>query len=658
MHQFAGKWITNRDFAALTPLNLYHRQLDKREIDSKGRQDAHILFRSRFESSGGKTVVYISADDYYKLYINGAFVCQGPAPGYPEHYYYNTVDITPYVRKGTNTVAVHTYYQGLINRVWVSGDDRQGLILDVEEDGKTVLASDESFKTSYHAGFDSMGQYGYKTQFAQIYTSGTESEGFRLPDYDDSSWCPAALRKNADWKLFAQPTEMLVFERIAPTELRQEGNRVFADFGAMYVGYLSAEAQGPEGEAVTLYFGQELNDDGSVRWHLRANCDYISKWVLSGRQDRLNEYDYKAFRYAELLLPPGTVLSNVKLIARHYPFALAVKPKTTDKDLLSVWELCVRSLRYGNQEVIHDCMERERGNYLGDGCYTALTYLYLTKDPSVFEKLIDDTLRSSFINRGLVTCAACSFMQEVAEYPLMMFHALEKYIQLTGNTAFVNDRFEQLQDVLDYYRETYENSDGLLTNLDKWCVVEWPKNYRDDYDAFIKEGTVCTDIHNVINAHYAGAVLAFNRICELLHRPQYRDGQALKNAYICAFYDTEAGFFRDRIGSDHVSLLSNTFPLMYGLCPNAACEERIVELIRQRGITTTMIFGSYPILEGLRRLGRQKDVYEMLADKGAWLRMLREGATATFEGWAKDAKWNTSLFHLTLSYAALFFEAE
>ena len=41
-------------------------------------------------------------------------------------------------------------------------------------------------------------------------------------------------------------------------------------------------------------------------------------------------------------------------------------------------------------------------------------------------------------------------------------------------------------------------------------------------------------------------------------------------------------------------------------------------------------------------------------DEGAWLRILREGRTTTFEEWGKDTKWNTSLFHLTMSYAAVF----
>jgi hypothetical protein len=34
--------------------------------------------------------------------------------------------------------------------------------------------------------------------------------------------------------------------------------------------------------------------------------------------------------------------------------------------------------------------------------------------------------------------------------------------------------------------------------------------------------------------------------------------------------------------------------------------------------------------------------------------MLREDATTTFEGWGKDCKWNTSLFHLTMSAVAMF----
>jgi hypothetical protein len=44
----------------------------------------------------------------------------------------------------------------------------------------------------------------------------------------------------------------------------------------------------------------------------------------------------------------------------------------------------------------------------------------------------------------------------------------------------------------------------------------------------------------------------------------------------------------------------------------------------------------------------------MIRDEGGWLRIIREGGKRTFEGWGKDCKWNTSLFHLIVTYGALF----
>jgi len=52
--------------------------------------------------------------------------------------------------------------------------------------------------------------------------------------------------------------------------------------------------------------------------------------------------------------------------------------------------------------------------------------------------------------------------------------------------------------------------------------------------------------------------------------------------------------------------------------------------------------------------GRHDLAYSLLTDESAWLNTIREGGKRTFEGWSKDGKWNTSLFHLFVSYGALF----
>lgn len=657
--QFVGKWITDEAFCDLTPVNVFHRQLEKPEIKSTAPQNVHMLFRRRFMARHSeRTNLFISADDYYKLYVNGKFVCQGPAPGYPFHYYYNKVDITEFLEDGENLIAVHTYYQGLINRVWVSGDDRHGLILDVEQDGEVILASDENFLCSRHSGFESVGKAGYNTQILERYISGSKQEGFETPAYDDSAWRNASVRKAVDYVLFEQPSGMLEFEEIAPASAVWDEGGITLDFGKIYVGYLHARARkSDENDAcVELLFGQELNDDGSVRWQMRCNCDYREEWLLGCGENILNEFDYKSFRYVRMNIPQGIAVSEISLTARHYPFALCPKAQQkadsfVDKDLKSIWDLCINTLHYGVQEVFQDCMEREKGNYLGDGCYTALTYYALTKDASVLKKLMDDSMRSSFVNGGLMTCAACSFMQEIAEYPLMAYHMMWRYYEMSGDLDYLQQHYDGLRAVLDFYRENYETAAGLLCNLDKWCVVEWPAPYRDGYTAKITEGQVCTDLHSVINAHYIGALQYMNKIAEATGHEPYRDLEPVKKAYFDVFYDREKKLFCDKAGDVHISLISNVFPLMYEVYPDGAEDETrnaILELIEKRGFTRVMLFGAYPILEGLRKMGRKDLIRKHLLDEGAWKRMLREGATVTFEGWGKDAKWNTSLFHLVV----------
>ena len=515
------------------------------------------------------------------------------------------------------------------------------------------FAVDESFLYDYHSGFSQIGKFGYETQFAQKYKSGNKHERFFEADYNDSDWKNAKLKKYVDYVLFEQPSKMLVFEEIVP-ELVWDENGVTADFGAMYVGYLLADAKGKNGDVIELLFSQELNEDGSVRHNIRANCDYREEWQLSGENDTLNEFDYKAYRYARLNIPEGCKVENIRFIARHYPFELKAEPDVCDEKLLQVWELCIRSLKYGSQEVIQDCMEREKGNYLGDGCYTALAHAIITKDTALFKKLFDDSLRSSFINKGLMTCAACSFMQEIAEFPLMMYYAMYSYYRLTGDKEYLVMHYNQLCEILDFYKDEYMNEDCLLSNLDKWCVVEWPNEYRDGYDADLTEGQITTDVHNVINAHYIGAIKYLNKISDILGYDRYCDEKPFLDAFTKAFYNEDKKLFKDNVRSEHISLMSNVFPLMYDLCPDKECEERIVELIKEKGFTSVMLFGAFPVLAGLKRIGKTELMYEFIKDENAWLRMIREGATVTFEGWGKDAKWNTSLFHLTLSYAVVF----
>ncbi|MBO5255724.1 MAG: family 78 glycoside hydrolase catalytic domain, partial [Opitutales bacterium] len=367
-HNFDGKWITTPEFSNLEKTNVFHRQLDKqsakrvREL-AKKIQNRHILFRKIFHlnSLPKNAKLFFSADDYAKIYINGKFVAMGPTAGYHFIYFYHEVDVSKFLKQGKNTIAVHSYYQGYINRVWVSGDYRHGFICDIISDNKTLLKTDDTWKYAIHTAFsDAKKKIGYETQFAEHYDASATEVNFQFPNYDDSTWQNAQLLKNPDYTLKPSPLPLLVFENIKPVKIKQlSQNKIFIDFGAMYVGYFEMSANGKKGDTIETRFAQELNEDGSIRYKTRANCTYQEYFTLSGKTDILNQYDFKSFRYAEIIFPKSAKIDNqsFKLIARHMPFKLKAKNKYQgDKKAEQVWNLCVRSLQYGVQEQIQDCM--------------------------------------------------------------------------------------------------------------------------------------------------------------------------------------------------------------------------------------------------------------------------------------------------------------
>jgi len=660
-HTFLGKWITDSEMFDCDIINVFHKQLTKIEIAESRKKDAHILFRKSFylESLPQKAVIYITADDYFKLYINGEYVIQGPAPAYRFAYGYLEVDITKYLTLGKNVLAAHTLYQGLINRVWLSGDNCHGLIFDIIADGECIAKSDETVLVATHDGFTPLSTVGYSTQFMEKYDSRASKVGFERVAYDDSTWQNASIRKNLDYTLVPQATKALAIEKIKPTRLQKSGSRLLIDFGSTYVGQLYLTASGESGDEILMRFGQEINDDGTLRYNLRANCVYEESWVLSGdddEEDELDQYDSMSFRYVELTVPENVSIGDISFIARHYPFkqACAIKPELMKNEALcKIFNLCSHSLEYGVQEVIQDCMEREKGFYVGDGCYSAFAHMVLTGDDSIVRKLINDAFASSFICDTLVTCLDCSFMQEIAEYPLMMISLILWHYRFKGDKPYLSEQYPKICKLLDAYKRDYEKN-YLMCDLDKWCVVEWPANFQDGYDVDIAEHKVCHEPHIAMNAYYLEAIKTANKIAKILGLEPYRNEQPIVDAIKKAFFDENEQLYCDGINTRHKSFIGNVLAFYAGLFDTDASLNRMLDFIKEKGMTSVSLFGPTPLLIALVRCNRYDLALELISDKNAWLRIIREGGTTTFEGWGKDTKWNTSLFHLTLTLASIF----
>lgn len=643
-----GKFICHKDFSLLKPIDVFHKEHEKKsltKIDEKYK-NRHILFRKKFALDSFKTaVINITADDYFKLYINGKFVMQGPPPSYPNAYLYMQKDVSEYLRSGENVIAVHTYYQGLINRVWVSGDLRESFWCELLVDGKIQVSSDESWKCSDHTAYSACGVFGYDTGFAERYDGRAKEVGFEKIDYNDEAWQNVSVYENADYKLEKSPIKPLDVYYVKPKNIKKNGNAYFIDFGREYAGQLYVRAKGNSGEEIVLRYGEELTDENKVRYNLRCNCKYEERWILSGGDDELNQFDYKAFRYAEMVVPDGAVITDIKMLVRHYPFEKKAVYRSINADLDKVLRLCEDTVHFGTQEVFVDCPTREKGQYLGDAFISGRAQAILNGDATLLKKAIVDFCNSAFISQGIMAVSTSSFMQEIADYSLLFAPLVLWVYRFDGDKEFLNHVYPYVKGAFEYFCK-YENESGLLEGItEKWNLVDWPENLRDGYD-FPLTNPIGKGVHNVINAFWIGFLKSFDEISGILGFTTANKVETAEKSYIAAFFDKNIGLFCDSEKRTHSAIHSNVLPLYFGIKKDDdTFIKNAIGLIEKKKLTSMGVYMSYFALSALKKKDEYEKAVTLATDEKAWLNMIAQGGTSTFEAWGKEQKWNTSLFH-------------
>ncbi|THF84730.1 alpha-L-rhamnosidase [Cohnella fermenti] len=654
--EWHGQWIADPRLIRLEPLPVYHREHDKRSLSGHEPTLAnqHMLVRKRvrLEKTCREAWMRITADDYYKLYINGSLAGQGPAQSYSHHYYYNQYEISSYLQPGDNVIAVHLYYHGLICRSYSSGDNRQGMIAELWGDGRLLAATDESWRYSRAEEYGEAEIVGYNTQFAENVDLRKRSKGWRTPGFDDSAWPTATVHPQHGHSLVNQPTPTVEVYKRYPSTVRPIEGGVFLDFGTLLTGQVRAVVTGPVGASVEIRYGEELDEQGRVRWKMRCSCVYRDTWILSGEEEELEAYDYKSFRYAEIVAGPQSPqvslpVSSIAAVVRHYPYPEeACRFESSSSRLNAIWAICANGIRYGTQENYVDCPSREKGQYLGDNTVITHAHAYLSGDLRMYRKALQEfSLLAEEVCPGLMAVAPGHHMQEIADFSLQWPMQLLRYYRMSGDLAFLRSMAPIAEGVIGYFAQ-YLGEDGLLYSVNgKWNLVDWPDNLRDGYDFNLANGHA-DGCHNVINSFYYGALEAVKEIRQALGLPaDLQELAEFRNSFRERFYREDRRLFADAAESEHCSLHANALPLLFGLAPEKA-RDSIVALIRRKRLSCG-VYMAYFVLKALAAAGEYDLLYELIVseDLHSWNTMLEEGATACFETWSKELKWNTSLCH-------------
>ena len=122
------------------------------------------------------------------------------------------------------------------------------------------------------------------------------------------------------YRFVKQPVKMLAIYEMQPKELRRSSEGWFLDMGQEITGVLEMEAESSgDGACVVVRCGEELTEEGNVRYDMRCGCTYEETWTLRKGTNRLEPYDYKGFRYGQILCGPETKIRRIRAVVRHYP---------------------------------------------------------------------------------------------------------------------------------------------------------------------------------------------------------------------------------------------------------------------------------------------------------------------------------------------------
>jgi len=84
-------------------------------IERSAGEDNYGEFFDTVEYSGGKTVLGISCDGNYALYVNGELASCGQYADFPWYKVYDEIDMTKYLRGGKNELRIVVWHYGTPN---------------------------------------------------------------------------------------------------------------------------------------------------------------------------------------------------------------------------------------------------------------------------------------------------------------------------------------------------------------------------------------------------------------------------------------------------------------------------------------------------------------------------------------------------------------
>lgn len=397
--------------------------------------------------------LHISADSRYKLYVNGRFAEWGPSKGNDKIWYYDEIDLAPWLSPGENVLAVEVLRYPALHWRGNCSTFRTpvpGLYIRPCGSPEEELLLKGSWKCRKREGFQIVPENRYfaPMKIYETVSPPEEEHGWKLPGYTDDSWEDA--REYGEEDLSSAPVLKAMQPRTIPfgrrkkrrfcgvkrieqsrynpdewnaflegkTEIRippHTKETVEIDAGELMTGFLRLAVLGGKAGQICLlqsecYAGEiRQNKDPFKCMPVKGDrtdsvhgklYGYTDRYTVSGKGDReipelYEPFWFRTFRFIRLEIETEEeelILAGFDYEETGYPLEISAEAEVSDPSMKGIWDICERTLRRCMHETYMDCPFYEQLQYAMDS-RSQILYTYASSgDDRLARKCMDDFL--------------------------------------------------------------------------------------------------------------------------------------------------------------------------------------------------------------------------------------------------------------------------
>jgi hypothetical protein len=463
-------------------------------------------------------VVNVSADNRYRLYVNGQPVCRGPARGDEAHWYYETVDIAPFLREGENVLAAVVWNFG----EYIPGAQitrKTGLIVQGNTGREAAVNTDGSWKVYRNPAYTPVTEHRMDVGCGDRVRGELYPWGWEARRYDDRAWLPVrrmgrglpyGLGTGYGWvllprdiPLMEEVQQRMIAVRRSEGEIAvsdaflQGGNPVTVPAGKkvsflidqtfLTAAYPELLVSGGRGSSIRFTYAEALQDAQGNKGNrneiqgrsIRGNSD---EFYPDGAPNRLySPLWFRTYRYIEVTVETAgeaLVLNDLYGVYTGYPFREHGSFECDVPSIRDIWTVGWRTARLCAHETYFDCPYYEQLQYVGDTRRQALISLYVDGDDRLMRKAIRMFDRSRS-HEGITTSRYPGHEpQYIPPFSLYWINMVHDYWMHRDDRAFISGCIPGIKTVLEWYAARVDRATGMLGYVPHWNFVDWASPWQ------------------------------------------------------------------------------------------------------------------------------------------------------------------------------------